>query len=71
MSLPSDAGERRRHCVPEIPSARHPLRSGCGEEQFKVVQSAGQLDVQKNVLLNGFDSSTENRALFKGIFQKS
>jgi hypothetical protein len=33
-------------------------------------QSAEQLDVQKNVLLNGFDSSTENAAFFNAIFQK-
>ena len=30
-----------------------------------VRQSAKQLDVQKNVLLNGFDSSTENQPFFK------
>jgi hypothetical protein len=28
------------------------------------------LDLQKNVLLNGFDSSTENIAIFKAFFQK-
>jgi hypothetical protein len=33
-------------------------------------QSAGQLDVQKNVLLNGFDVSTENETIFNAIFQK-
>jgi hypothetical protein len=47
-----------------------PSRTGCGEEQFKVLQSAEQLDVQKNVLLNGFDSSTENQPFFKAINQK-
>jgi hypothetical protein len=35
-----------------------------------VRQSAKQLDVQKNILLNGFDSSTENRAIFKPVPQK-
>jgi hypothetical protein len=33
-------------------------------------QIAEQLDVQKNVLLNGFDVSTENVAIFNAIFQK-
>jgi hypothetical protein len=33
-------------------------------------QSAERLDVQKNVLLNGFDSSTENRTFFAAMFQK-
>jgi hypothetical protein len=33
-------------------------------------QSAEQLDVQKNVLLNGFDVSTENETIFAAIFQK-
>jgi hypothetical protein len=33
-------------------------------------QSAEQLDVQKNVLLNGFDVSTENETIFNAIFQK-
>jgi hypothetical protein len=42
-----------------------------GKELFKPKQSAEQLDVQKNVLLNGFDSSTENAAFFNGIFQKN
>ena len=35
-----------------------------------VIQSAEQLDVQKNFLLNGFDSSTENTAFFKVLHQK-
>ena len=35
------------------------------------MQSAEQLDMQKNVLLNGFDSSTENAAFFNAIFQKN
>jgi hypothetical protein len=34
-------------------------------------QSAELLDLQKNVLLNGFDSSTENMAFFNAIFQKN
>jgi hypothetical protein len=34
-------------------------------------QSAEPLDVQKNVLLNGFDVSTENAAFFTAIFQKN
>jgi hypothetical protein len=34
-------------------------------------QNAEPLDLQKNVLLNGFDSSTENGAFFKLIFQKN
>ena len=34
---------------------------------FNVRQSAKQLDVQKNVLLNGFDSSTEDEHKFKPI----
>jgi len=33
-------------------------------------QSAELLDVQKNVLLNGFDVSTENAAFFTASFQK-
>ena len=33
-------------------------------------QSAKQLDLQKNILLNGFDSSTENQAIFKRFPQK-
>jgi hypothetical protein len=32
---------------------------------FNVKQSAEQLDVKKNVLLNGFDSSTEDQPFFK------
>jgi len=32
--------------------------------------SAEQLVVQKNVLLNGFDSSTENETIFNAFFQK-
>jgi hypothetical protein len=32
---------------------------------FNVRQSAKQLDVQKNVLLNGFDSSTDSDRIFK------
>jgi hypothetical protein len=44
--------------------------SGCGEELFNPKQSAEQLDVQKNVLLNGFDVSTENETIFNAIFQK-
>ena len=34
-------------------------------------QRVEPLDVQKNVLLNGFDSSTENAAFFNAIFQKN
>jgi hypothetical protein len=34
-------------------------------------QSAEQLDLQKNVLLNGVDSSTENTTFFNAIFQKN
>jgi hypothetical protein len=44
--------------------------SGCGEEFVQPKQSAKPLDVQKNVLLNGFDVSTENAAFFNAIFQK-
>jgi hypothetical protein len=33
-------------------------------------QSAKQPDVQKNVLPNGFDSSTENRTTFNSFAQK-
>jgi len=33
-------------------------------------QSAKPLDMQKNVLLNGFDSSTENETIFTASFQK-
>src|ERR1700759_2324966 len=44
--------------------------SGCGEELFNPKQSAEQLDVQKNVLLNGFDVSTENETIFNATFQK-
>jgi hypothetical protein len=33
-------------------------------------QSAKQPDVQKNVLPNGFDSSTENRTSFNPLIQK-
>jgi hypothetical protein len=45
--------------------------SSCEEDLFNLQQSAERLDVQKNVLLNGFDSSTENMAFFKAIFQKN
>ena len=45
--------------------------SGCGEELFNQKQSAEPLDVQKNVLLNGFDSSTENAGFFNAVFQKN
>ena len=33
-------------------------------------QSAGQLDLKKNVLLNGFDSSTEATTIFNRLIQK-
>jgi hypothetical protein len=36
-----------------------------------VRQSAKQLDLQKNILLNGFDGSTENQAIFKPFPQKN
>jgi hypothetical protein len=57
--------------VARILSARHPFLSGCGEEYFKIRQSADQLDVQKNVLRIGFDSSTENQTIFKPCSQKN
>jgi hypothetical protein len=44
--------------------------SGRGEELVQLKQSAEPLDVQKNVLLNGFDSSTENSAFFNAPCQK-
>jgi hypothetical protein len=56
--------------LPEFSPLGTHRRSGCGEEQFNVKQSAEQLDVQKNVLLNGFDSSTENRGFFTAAGQK-
>ena len=34
-------------------------------------QSAEPLDVQKNVLPNGFDSSTEDAAFFNPLLQKN
>ena len=37
---------------------------------FNVRQSAKQLDVQKNILLNGFDSSTEDEHKFKPLTHK-
>jgi hypothetical protein len=52
-------------------SFRHGLqKSGDGEEQFNRKQSAEQLDVQKNILRIGFDSSTENMAIFRVPDQK-
>jgi hypothetical protein len=45
-------------------------KAGRGEESINKRQSADQLDVQKNILLNGFDSSTENRTFFNGLMQK-
>lgn len=64
-------GRKKRPCDARILSAEHPFPSGCGEEYFKVRQSAGQLEVQKNVLRIGFDSSTENQTFFKPFFQKN
>jgi hypothetical protein len=37
---------------------------------MQLKQSAELLDVQKNVLLNGFDSSTEKMAFFNATLQK-
>jgi hypothetical protein len=54
---------------PEIPQRSHKV-AGRGEESFNIRQSADQLDVQKNILLNGFDSSTENRTFFNVFHQK-
>ena len=56
--------------LPEFSPLDTHLLSGCGEELFKIKQSAEQLDLQKNVLLIGFDSSTENRTFFKPSFKK-
>jgi hypothetical protein len=50
--------------------AAHPSWMGRAEESINVRQSAKQLDVQKNVLPNGFDGSTENRAFLSPSFQK-
>jgi len=50
--------------------AAHPCWTGRAEESINVRQSAKQLDVQKNVLPNGFDGSTENRAFLSPSFQK-
>jgi hypothetical protein len=47
-----------------------PKKPACAEEQINIKQSAEQLDVQKNVLLNGFDSSTEIRAFLVPCCQK-
>ena len=47
-----------------------PINDQAAERSYSTRQSAEQLDVQKNVLLNGFDSSTENTAFFKPYFQK-
>jgi hypothetical protein len=54
---------------PEISQRSH-KGAGRGEESFNIRQSADQLDVQKNILLNGFDSSTENRTFFNVVDQK-
>jgi hypothetical protein len=56
--------------LPEF-SSRRTRRLPVREEQsFNVRQSAKQLDVQKNILLNGFDSSTENNTFFELPVQK-
>jgi len=57
--------------LPEFSSRHVRKETGRGEESINVRQSAKQLDVQKNVLPNGFDSSTENRAVLSPSFQKS
>jgi hypothetical protein len=45
-------------------------RSG-EEEWFNQISECGSvLDLKKNVLLNGFDSSTEKTAFFNALFQK-
>lgn len=57
--------------VAGIPFAEPVKIPGHEEESINVRQSAKQLDLQKNILLNGFDSSTENQAIFKPILQKN
>jgi hypothetical protein len=70
-SYPRKSGEGGKNApvLPEF-SPLAPISSGCGEEHFKIRQSADQLDVQKNVLRIGFDVSTENQTIFKPFFQK-
>jgi hypothetical protein len=48
-----------------------PIDDQTAENNCNQEQSAELLDLQKNVLLNGFDSSTENAAFFNAFFQKN
>jgi hypothetical protein len=47
------------------PGANKQYQRAAQRSSFNVKQSAEQLDVQKNVFLNGFDSSTEDQPFFK------
>lgn len=68
--LPAIAGEWKDLVSPEFSSRYIPKLRGCEEESLNKRQSAKQLDVQKNVLPNGFDSSTEFRPFFRRFAQK-
>ena len=59
--------ESRKSFVPEVssPGAEVHRQRAAKRSRFKVQQSAEQLKVRKNVLVNGFDSSTENQPFFK------
>ena len=55
--------------MPEV-SPEMPIEDKRRRRVVQPMQSAERLVVQKNVLLNGFDVSTENETIFKAIFQK-
>jgi len=48
-----------------------PIEDKLRERVVQPKQSAELLDLQKNVLLNGFDVSTENETIFNAFFQKN
>jgi hypothetical protein len=56
--------------LPEILSAGHLSNIRLRRGVVHVKQSAERLGVQKNVLRIGFDSSTENMAIFTAFHQK-
>jgi hypothetical protein len=62
--LPAAAGKSRRICVARI-LFRDASITCVREEEYYIRQSAEQLDLQKNILRIGFDSSTDFQTLFK------
>ena len=55
--------------MPEV-SPEMPIEDKRRRRVVQPMQSAERLVVQKNVLLNGFDVSTENETNFNALFQK-